>query len=460
MGTVVLSLTGFWRSSTGKAFAGQFFKMVQLCRDIYLSEGDEEGDEPPKITSDDLRERLGFDEETITRIHIELPSEYFLTRGGASRSDTEWFYEINQTVARFRGIETVEDYFDERAKIVAPQYPSEPWPPLQTTEETGTESVVPPTSHSASEGVGYQAEIDPRNVFVVHGRDLGAKNAMWDFLQRLGLHPLEWDEMVKETGQGTPFTGSIIDRGFSMAKAFVVLMTPDDEARLHTDLRDQWEPEHERNLTCQPRPNVIFEAGAAFGTHPQRTILVEFGRLRPMSDLAGRNVVRFGKTKAPLLALAKRLEAAGCPIDWEGFETLEPAHFAGLPTLDRIADANPGNTGPRVGRVLSPSDRPPTPPKLSARVLRQGRGFIFEIQNRGGTAAQQVTWSVPEAVTNWTFLRDELPAYPIPVLEVGKHLRIPLLILSGGPAYVDLTMRARTADGHSYETTETISTYG
>ena len=334
-GTVVLSVPGFWRSSVGKEFVEKFLQVVLLCRDTYLGEDDEEDDEHPKITSEDLRSKLGFDDTTIARVHTELPFEYFLTGGGGATSETEWYCFINQTVAKFRGVRSVDEYFEERTKIVAPRFPVTPWPPTVPDIE-GTTFLEPPASAEYTPEDG--PIVDPRMVFVVHGRDSKARDAMWTFLESLGLHPLDWNEMVRRTGKGTPHTLRVVEAGFTMAKVFVVLMTPDDEARLHVDLQEPNDPPDEINLTCQPRPNVMFEAGRAFGTQPDRTIIVQVGRLRRVSDLEGLNVVRIGTTKAPLMALADRLEAAGCPINRKDLDLFDPARFGNLASHDRRAD--------------------------------------------------------------------------------------------------------------------------
>jgi hypothetical protein len=136
---------------------------------------------------------------------------------------------------------------------------------------------------------------DATAVFVVHGRDREAKEALWSFLKAIGLHPLDWEEdLVALTGQGTPYVGEILDAAFQRAQAVVVLITPDDRVMLHPDLVEVGEEEFEKQLTGQPRPNVLFEAGMAFGFNPTRTILVEIGRRRPVSDLGGRHTIRLG----------------------------------------------------------------------------------------------------------------------------------------------------------------------
>ena len=156
---------------------------------------------------------------------------------------------------------------------------------------------------------------DPRKVMVVHGRDEEARRAMFDFLRALGLSPLEWGSLVAGTGKGAPYIGEVLDHAFETAKAVVVLFTPDDEAFLHRDRRGANEPDYETELTPQPRPNVLFEAGMALGVHPDRTVLVELGTIRPFSDVYGRHVVRLDHTDKPLRDIARRLESIGCAVD-------------------------------------------------------------------------------------------------------------------------------------------------
>ncbi len=53
----------------------------------------------------------------------------------------------------------------------------------------------------------------------------------------------------------------------------------------------------------------------ALGIHPERTVLVELGQMRPFSDIYGRHVVRLNGTEKPLKEIARRLRAAGCAVD-------------------------------------------------------------------------------------------------------------------------------------------------
>lgn len=160
--------------------------------------------------------------------------------------------------------------------------------------------------------------LDPRVVFVVHGRDLAARDAMFTFLRSIGLHPLEWAEAVAATGHPSPYVGEILDTAFSIAQAVVVLLTPDDEGCLREHLRQPGDPSHESELTAQARLNVIFEAGMAMGRFADRTVLVELGRLRPFSDIAGRHVIRLDNSTQRRQGLAQRLQATGCTVNLTG----------------------------------------------------------------------------------------------------------------------------------------------
>ena len=159
---------------------------------------------------------------------------------------------------------------------------------------------------------------DPRSVFVVHGRDGRARDAMFTFLRALGLQPIEWHEAVLATGRPNPYISEILVAAFSRAQCVVVLMTPDDEARLQERLREPGEPSHEVDLTPQARPNVLFEAGMAMARDENRTVLVELGPCRPFSDIGGRHVLRLDDSSRRRQELALRLQSAGAAVSLTG----------------------------------------------------------------------------------------------------------------------------------------------
>ncbi len=205
-------------------------------------------------------------------------------------------------------------------------------------EDVTARYITGPPGHEAQVYTQSIQELMPptnaREVFVVHGRNLAARDALFEFLRALDLHPLEWAEAVSATGKPSPYIGEILDAAFSRAHAVVVLFTPDDEARLKRELRRDSDPPHETELTGQARPNVLFEAGMAMSRSQDRTILVELGNLRPFSDLGGRHTIRLDDSSQQRQDLAQRLGAAGCPVNLNGTDWHSAGDFdsAVLPT--------------------------------------------------------------------------------------------------------------------------------
>jgi CAP12/Pycsar effector protein, TIR domain len=81
-----------------------------------------------------------------------------------------------------------------------------------------------------------------RVVFVVHGRNRAARDAMFIFLRSLNLEPLEWNEAVQATGKTMPYVGDVLTAAFSRAHAILILMTPDDLAYLKQTFDSQAMP--------------------------------------------------------------------------------------------------------------------------------------------------------------------------------------------------------------------------
>lgn len=179
---------------------------------------------------------------------------------------------------------------------------------------------------------------DSRDVFVVHGRNWKARDAVFEFLRAIDLRPIEWSEAVKATGKASPYIGEILDAAFSRAHAVVVLFTPDDEARLKQQFRTDSDPDHERKLTGQARPNVLFEAGMAMGRSPERTVLVEVGALRPFTDIEGLHAIRMNGSPERRQEMAQRLKTAGCPVNLDGSNWISAGDFD---SAIRLAEQHP-----------------------------------------------------------------------------------------------------------------------
>lgn len=188
-----------------------------------------------------------------------------------------------------------------------------------------------PPRKRAAKSTGSQGKPQRRRgntVFVVHGRNIEARDAMFSFLRSLGLQPLEWNHVIALTGQPTPYVGTILDTAFREAAAVVVLLTPDDEARLRKAYHGKKEPKHETSLSGQARPNVLFEAGMAFGRNANSTVLVQLGDVRPFSDVGGRHVVHISNAPTSRQELATKLANAGCNVDTSGADWMKEGDFS------------------------------------------------------------------------------------------------------------------------------------
>lgn len=163
-------------------------------------------------------------------------------------------------------------------------------------------------------------EVDPKKVFVVHGRNEKARRALFEFLRSIGLDPIEWNQAIKSTGKAAPFIGEVLDKAFEVAQAIIVLITGDDIAKLKSQYIKADDPNYEKEFTHQARPNVIFEAGLAFGRCSDRTVIVvlEKEKTRPFSDIYGRHLVKLSNKTESRMDIISRLQTAGCEIDIEG----------------------------------------------------------------------------------------------------------------------------------------------
>jgi predicted nucleotide-binding protein len=185
---------------------------------------------------------------------------------------------------------------------------------------------LPANSTPATSVPGVSRLTNPELVFVIHGRQL--QEEFHAFLRALGLKPLEWSDARRRTGKPNPYTWEVVDRALSVAGCIVALLTPDDEARLATHLWAQHENELEKKWLLQPRQNVLFEAGVAYGRAPERTVLLRIGSHRPMSDLAGHHILQLDDSPQSRQAVADALHTAGCPINLSGTDWYRAGKFS------------------------------------------------------------------------------------------------------------------------------------
>lgn len=168
------------------------------------------------------------------------------------------------------------------------------------------------------------------SVFVVHGRDTALRKSMFDFLRSLSLNPMEWEQAVYQAKGNNPDVGSIIETAMGRVQAVVVMFSPDEIAYLKEQFWGADDRHGDGKPAGQARPNVIFEAGLALGAHPEKTVIVQVGKVRPFSDIAGKHLVKLSDATSTRNDLANRLVKIGCDVnrvgsDWMTAGTFVPA---------------------------------------------------------------------------------------------------------------------------------------
>jgi len=210
-----------------------------------------------------------------------------------------------------------------------------------TSAEPSDADALRPAALAGQPGGGSGSPAQPdkaRRVFVVYGRDSKLSSRFFDLLRAADLRPLEWETLVRATGRATPSLAEVVAGAPHLAQATLVLLSPDDVVELHSDLvLDDDAPQY-RGRGAQARPNVLFELGLAMMAYPDSTVIVEVGNLRPLSDLAGLNVIRFDGSASAIRKVLNRLEVAGCAVDYSAVDWLDPDRFADLRTYRRGPD--------------------------------------------------------------------------------------------------------------------------
>lgn len=163
------------------------------------------------------------------------------------------------------------------------------------------------------------------SLFVVHGRDTKLNEDMFNFLRAIGLNPLEWNQAVQAARGANPNITDIVKGALQKVQGVIVLFSPDEEARLKTKFRNSGDS---KRLEDQARPNVIFEAGIALGAHQKKTLLVEVGSVRKISDIAGMHILHLNNKATSRKELAQRLrDKLKFKVDTSGESWLTVGNF-------------------------------------------------------------------------------------------------------------------------------------
>ena len=294
--------------------------------------------------------------------------------------------KTTQSSKHFRALVEAER---RNSSVVLLGGPSVDWEIADKGEDVTDEFIVgPPGSELGDQEAndqGRRPSADTREVFVVHGRNETARGALFAFLRAIDLRPLEWSKAIGATGKTSPYVGEILDAAFCRAHAVVVLFTPDDEARLKEQFRTDSDPTHEVELTGQARPNVLFEAGMAMGRHPERTILVEIGTLRPFSDVAGRHLIRVDNSSERRQELARRLQSAGCPIDLNGTDWHSAGDFAAALELTQSLSQTSETVDPESTVAVGPKLSADARELLSEAAMSRYGGILKLVTDSGST---------------------------------------------------------------------------
>jgi predicted nucleotide-binding protein len=164
------------------------------------------------------------------------------------------------------------------------------------------------------------------SLFVVHGRDVQLNEDMFSFLRAIGLNPLEWSQAVKRVKGANPNVTDVVKTALQSVQGVIVMFSPDEEARLKAKFRSS---KDSKKLEGQARQNVIFEAGIALGAHHEKTLLVEVGDVRKISDIAGMHILHLSNTAGSRKELAQRLrDKLKFKVDLSGDSWLTVGNFS------------------------------------------------------------------------------------------------------------------------------------
>jgi len=214
---------------------------------------------------------------------------------GDVTSSEDDFYHLSRRVAANDAQEARVWTFYEGA--------SEPlqhnWPRREDASIAASAEVVQAAMH---ESVLDPERVTSTDVFIVHGRDNGAKETVARFLQRLGLNPVILHE---QPDRGLTIVEKL--ENYSNVGFAVVLLTPDDVGH-QVDLPQDARP--------RARQNVIFELGYFLGKLGRDRVRALYWRdVEIPTDFAGVLFIPFGDGGAWRLHLARELRAAGLPVD-------------------------------------------------------------------------------------------------------------------------------------------------
>ena len=184
--------------------------------------------------------------------------------------------------AYIRGIRRAEAILQSMVQEIEEYWPDE------STETTSSNSGQPSQPTVVNE------------IFLIHGRDMGARDTVARFLGNLGIEAVILQEQPDE-GQ------TIIEKleRYTEVNFALALFTPDDVGGLEVDA-----------LRPRSRQNVIFEFGYFVGKYGRNRVraLVK-GDIEIPSDYSGVLYIQFDESERWKMDLIRELKSAGFDID-------------------------------------------------------------------------------------------------------------------------------------------------
>jgi len=153
---------------------------------------------------------------------------------------------------------------------------------------------------------GAELSMNPKyannKVFIIHGRDDGAKQTVARFIDNLDLTPIILHEQPDE---GSTYIFEKIEANSNVGYA-VALLTPDDKGNL----------EPMRKLNKRARQNVILEMGYFMGKLGRKRVsALYWDDVERPTDYEGVLYIPYDNPGAWRLTLGKALKAAGLAVD-------------------------------------------------------------------------------------------------------------------------------------------------
>jgi predicted nucleotide-binding protein len=198
-----------------------------------------------------------------------------------------------------------------------------PQPGGSAATATNPAATSPATTASAKGA----AMPDPKKVFIIHGRNTKARNELGIFVRSLGLSPINFMDLRASMG-GTPTVAEIVERGMDQAQGVIALVTADEYAAVRPDLRYAHD-QPDDIARWQARPNVIFEAGMAFGRDRKRVVFVLLGNPKLFTDVAGIHILRPNNDpSSDRVTLRNALsQGMGCEVDLHSSDWMTSGDF-------------------------------------------------------------------------------------------------------------------------------------